>query len=67
MPGKIKVIKKFDAVPTKKKAKAPARTTAREVVTTVSEWVTDLRDRKSKETKAAIDSLFSAGPRPSES
>jgi hypothetical protein len=67
MPGKIKVIKKFDAEPSRKKVKTPARTAAREVVNTVSDWVTDLRERKSRETKAAIDSFFSGGPRPSES
>jgi hypothetical protein len=66
---KIKIVKKLDAAAFKKKPRSrkPPRATAREVVSTVSEWVTDLRSRKSEETKAAIDRLFSGGPRPSES
>jgi hypothetical protein len=66
---KVKVVKKLDAAALKKKPRRaePARAKAREVVLTVSEWVTDLRSRKSEETKAAIDSLFGGRARPSES
>ena len=66
---KVKVVKKLDAAALKKRSKPakPARVKAREVVSTVSEWVTDLRARKSEETKAALDSLFAGRPRPSES
>ena len=66
---KIKIVKKLDAAAfkTKPRSKKSPRSTAREVVSTVSEWVTDLRERKSDETKAAIDRLFAAGPRTSES
>jgi ribosomal protein L15E len=67
---KIKIVKKVDAAALKSKparADNRARRKAREVVSTVSDWVTDLRARKSEETKAAIDSLFAGGPRPSES
>jgi hypothetical protein len=66
---KIKVIKKYEAVrSTVRKARKPApAAAAREMVSTVSEWVSDLRDRKRDETKLAIDSLFSHRPRPSES
>jgi len=70
---KIKIVKKLDAAAFKRKSQPVvkvdkrARTKAREVVSTVSEWVTDLRSRKSEETKAAIDRLFAGSPRPSES
>jgi len=66
---KVKVVKKLDAAALKKKARRaePARAKAREVVSTVSEWVTDLRARKSEETKAAFDRLFGGRARPSES
>jgi len=66
---KVKVVKKLDAAALKKRVRPakPARAKAREVVSTVSDWVTDLRARKSEETKAAFDSLFAGGPRPSES
>jgi len=66
---KVKVVKKLDAAALKKRSRPakPTRAKAREVVSTVSEWVTDLRARKSEETKAAIDSLFAGRPRPSES
>jgi len=66
---KVKIVKKHDAAALKRKAKPakPARAKAREVVSTVSEWVTDLRSRKSEETKAAFDRLFAGGPRTSES
>lgn len=66
---KVKVVKKLDAAASKKKVMPakPARIKAREVVSTVSEWVADLRSRKSEETKAAFDSLFAGRARPSES
>jgi hypothetical protein len=65
---KIKIVKKIDAVPRRKKIKiASTRATAREMVSTVSEWVTDLKARKRDETQAAIDLLFSSTPRTSES
>lgn len=67
---KIKIVKKLDAAAFKKrrpKSGKHPRSTAREVVSTVSEWVTDLRSRKTDETKAAIDRFFTGGARPSES
>ncbi len=69
MNTKIKVIKRTDAAvvkPKVQKAKT-SRVAAREMVSTVSEWVTDLKQRKSGETMAAIERLFGTGPRPSES
>ncbi len=66
--GKIKIVKKFDAqkVTPKVKAVKSSRTAAREMVSTVTEWVSELKLRKSGETRAALDLLFSANSRPSE-
>ena len=67
--GKIKIVKKFEIrkpVPKAKKAKS-SRTVAREMVSTVTDWVSDLKVRKSVETKAALDMLFGTNSRPSES
>ena len=70
--SKIKIVKKTEAIGLKsknrKKKKAPTqRSAAREMVATVTDWVTDLKNRKSVETKAAFDLLFAANQRPSES
>jgi hypothetical protein len=67
--SRIKVIKKDEASPTtsQKSDKPAPAAAAREMVSTVSEWVTDLKTRKRHETKLAIDRLFSQTPRPSES
>jgi hypothetical protein len=64
----IKVIKKADAVAkTKPVKKAPTpREAAREMVSTVTDWVVEVKNRKSEETRAALDLLFNAG-KPSES
>ncbi len=67
---KIKVIKKDEI-----KAPAPSfevqnrtkREAARDVVSTVSNWVTDFQIRKRDETKAAIEKFLTPNPRPSES
>ena len=64
----IKVIKKADAVAkpkTVKKAQT-SREAAREMVSTITDWVVEVKDRKSEETRAALELLFSAG-KPSES
>jgi hypothetical protein len=64
----IKVIKRADAP--RKTKKAPvgqtSRQAAREMVSTVGEWVTELKEKKAEETREAMDLLFS-GPAPSES
>lgn len=59
--SKIKVVKRSDAAAIKTSVdRAPSsRERAREVVSNVTEWVTDLKQRKSEETKAAFDLLFS--------
>ena len=65
----VKVIKKNDkkvvqpAVKTRDKSKH----TAREMVSTVTNWVSDFQQRKRDETKTAIEKFFVPNPRPSES
>ena len=66
---KIKVVKKaeaFDAKARKKKVATP-RAKAREMVATMTDWVSDLKQRKGEETKAALEMLFAANTRPNES
>jgi hypothetical protein len=67
--NKIKVVKRgsMPAVTVKKKKKVVKRNSAREMVTTVSDWVADVRERKTLETRAAIDFLLGASQRPHES
>ena len=63
--SKIKVVKRTDAAALKgrkRRVKKP-RTAAREIVATVSDWVTDLKGRKADEAKAAFDLLFSVNRR----
>lgn len=68
--SKIKIVKRTDAAAVKAKNKKPKnagpRTAAREMVSTVTVWVSDLKQRKGQETKAAFDMLF-ANRRPNES
>ena len=65
--GNIKVIKKADKGPKPKKIKKQtSREAAREMVSTVTDWVVELKDRKKEETRAAIELLFS-GANPNES
>jgi hypothetical protein len=66
---KIKIIKRSEAAAAQVKVKkAPtSRATAREMVSTVTDWVSDIKQRKSEETKAAFDLLFSANRQPNES
>ena len=65
---KIKVIKRDEI-----KAQAPVKTVvkskraaAREVVSNVTSWVSDIQARKRDETKIAIEKFFNQGPQPSE-
>lgn len=65
---KVKVIKKDEI-----KAQTPTapvekskRSSAREVVSNVTSWVTDFQTRKRDETKVAIEKFFNQGPQPSE-
>ena len=62
---KVKVIKK-DQIKAPAKAVAKSkRASAREVVSNVTSWVSDLQTRKRDETKVAIEKFFNT-PRPSE-
>ncbi|KXK00318.1 MAG: hypothetical protein UZ17_ACD001002252 [Acidobacteria bacterium OLB17] len=64
--AKIKVVKRAEVAAKKaKRPGKPARVAARDMVSTVSDWVADFRTRKSEETKAAIEQLFPATPQPS--
>jgi len=68
--SKIKIVKKTDAVAAKVKKRkvVSSRAVAREMVSNVTTWVTDLKQRKTTETKAAFDMLFAANQqRPNES
>lgn len=66
---KIKVIKK-DAVKTpvaRKSNEKRSKTAAREMVSNVTNWVTDFQQRKRDETKLAIEQLFAQRSQPNES
>ena len=66
---KIKVIKKGEAKPAMNPVVNDGRTkrqAAREIVANVTGWVSDLQTRKREETRLAIEQLFNATPRPSE-
>ncbi|MBX3291248.1 MAG: hypothetical protein KF855_18225 [Acidobacteria bacterium] len=68
--AKIKIIKKGDVAAQKKELRPDVRTkreTAREMVSTVTNWVSDLQARKRDETKMAIEQLFGQQPQPTES
>ena len=61
---KVKVIKK-DAVKASVKVveeKKTKRAAAREMVSTVSSWVSDFQSRKRDETKLAIENFFATQP-----
>ncbi len=66
---KIKVVKKAAPidVAVKPGSVKATRIAAREMVSTVSDWVTEFKARKSGETKAAIELLFSNQTQPNES
>ncbi len=65
---KIKIVKKTMVAEQKAavKNKKAKRKAAQEIVTTVTDWVSDLRTRKSGETRAAIEQLFGGGPQPNQ-
>jgi hypothetical protein len=73
MNRSIKVIKKDAKIANTKpkavkaeKERSNSKQTAREMVSTVANWVTDFQQRKRVETKSAIEKFFPQ-PRPSES
>ena len=67
---KVKVIKRQDVKKLSVKAVNEERTKregAREIVSNVTNWVSELQSRKSSEAKLAFDNLFSSGAATSES
>jgi hypothetical protein len=66
--AKIKIIKRSEPRISKRgKREKSTRQAARELASTVTDWVTDIKQRKSDETRAAIDLLFSVRRPASES
>ena len=66
--AKIKVIKKKELKNTEtpvKIKKNSKQVAAREMVSTVSNWVSDFQNRKREETKKAIENFFSNQPQTS--
>lgn len=64
--GKIKVIKKgTQQAVTAKVVKKTTQNTAREMVSNVTNWVTEFQQRRREETKQAIENLFAQQPQPS--
>jgi hypothetical protein len=62
---KIKVIKKGTQITTTPKVvKNSTKETAREMVSNVTNWVTDFQQRRREETKQAIEKLFAQQPQP---
>ncbi|MEO5858902.1 MAG: hypothetical protein ABIR33_08140 [Pyrinomonadaceae bacterium] len=67
--SKIKVIKKGEAKPEAKPVVSESRSkrqAAREMVSNVTGWVSDLQTRKREETRLAFEQLFKANPHPTE-
>ncbi len=66
---KIKVIKKGETKPVAKPVVSESRSkrqAAREMVSNVTGWVSDLQTRKREETRLAFEQLFKANAQPSE-
>ncbi len=65
---KVKVVKKEEIRPTvvTKVKGNTARLAAREMVSNVTDWVTEFKMRKSEETKAAIDKFLPRQPQTNE-
>ena len=62
---KVKIIKKGAQIKQKDKPVNEARTkraAAREMVSNVSDWVNDLQDRKRREARLALETLFGNKP-----
>ncbi len=63
---KVKVIKKGQIKTEAKIVAKSSRSSAREVVANVTNWVADLQTRKREDTKIAIEKFFNQAPQPSE-
>lgn len=63
--AKIKVIKKgTQSAEAPKVVKNTTKVAAREMVSNVTNWVTDFQQRRRDETKQAIEQLFAKQPQP---
>jgi hypothetical protein len=63
--AKIKVIKKGTQVAAEPKVEKKAtQSSAREMVSNVTNWVSDFQQRKRDETKQAIEKFFNQQPQP---
>lgn len=67
--SKIKIVKKSEAstIRPKKVKRVSSRAAAREMVSNVTGWVSDIKQRKTMETKAALEMLFASNRQPNES
>lgn len=66
--AKIKVIKKGEAAKTQepqKTVKKSKQESARDIVSTVSNWVTDFQHRRHDETQQTLEKFFSPQPQAS--
>ena len=67
--AKIKVIKKGEQAKVKETSveeQKPTQAAAREIVSTVTNWVTEFQQRRREDTKQAFEKLFSQQTQPSE-
>lgn len=67
--GKVKVIKKDEQAARKMQGKPETgskKAAAREMVSTVADWVSDFQRRKRDETQEAIKKFLSQRPQPTE-
>lgn len=66
---KVKIVKKGDKGGTAPKLSAAkaARQTAREMVSNVSDWVSEFKSKRADESRTTFEKFFANQPRPSES
>ena len=62
--AKIKVIKKGEVVKPQKPQKTSKKESARDMVSTVSNWVNDFQNRRRDETQQALEKFLSPQPQP---
>lgn len=67
--SKVKILKKAakDKPLVKDNSAKTAREAAREMVSNVSDWVSEFKSRRADESRTAFEKFFSNQPRPSES
>lgn len=55
---KVKIVKRAERVNRKPKKSKPARKSARDMVNTVTNWVSEFQERQRDETAKAVESLI---------